>query len=224
MGKRNHQGSNKHLTQKFFNSVNAYSTYISIFIAAFSLVFGVITYMMTIKIEEHSNYLSNLQAPCVYSMTIDGKPAFPKEDSLETIVEIKNAKVVFTISSGSILDIGNVVMYDEDTVGQIGSWSVSEHQTDKREVEEKKPRSAKTDSVTYAPKEWNYDPDTKTLYTIIFVKTGNNSSDTWLLVLDRKNDLKIYGYDALPANQQTDYPRAFESYRAARRFLVENNI
>lgn len=214
----------KTFTRSLMYSVNTYSTYISIFIAAFSLVFGVITYMMTIKIEEHSNYLSDLQAPCVYTMTATGNENYPKKDSQDTVVSLPDTKIIFDISSGSILDIGNVVMEDENTIGKIGSWSIAEHQTDKKDQQENKTRTAKTDTVTYKPDVWNYDPSTRTTYTILFVKTGNNTSDIWLLIMDEKNNLKIYGYDALPINQKTDYPVAFQSYRSAREFLVENNI
>ncbi|WP_305084961.1 hypothetical protein [uncultured Dubosiella sp.] len=212
------------LTHSFLQSVGTYSTYISIFIAAFSLVFGIITYMMTIQIEEHSNYLSDLQAPCVYTMTITGQDRFPAADSSKTIITLPKTRIAFDISSGSILDIGNVVMVDEETVGKIDSWSVSEHQTDRKAKTENKKRTAKTDSLTYRPETWNYDPETKTAYTVLFVKTGNNTSDIWLLIMDKNKNLKIYGYDALPTDQKPAYPTAFQAYRSARKFLVENNI
>lgn len=215
---------NKKTWKPVLNSINAHSNTISLYIALFSLIFSIFTFYMTVKIEEHSNYLSDLQAPCIYKLKVSGNVEFPKVDAGASTIELDQTRIVLAITSGSVLDIGNVVMSDDGYIERIRSWSIAQYQPANKEMEAEEEKLDGTTTLSYRPGLWNYEASSKSAYTVLFVKTGNNTSDIWLLVLDENGKLSIYGYDALAIDPDSKYPKAFEAYRKAREFLVANDI
>ncbi|WP_435575698.1 hypothetical protein, partial [Dubosiella newyorkensis] len=85
---------NKKTWKPVLNSINAHSNTISLYIALFSLVFSIFTFYMTVKIEEHSNYLSDLQAPCIYKLKVSGNVEFPKVDAGASTIELDQTRIV----------------------------------------------------------------------------------------------------------------------------------
>lgn len=205
------------------NSISNHSNFISIIISIFSMIFSVFTFYMTVRIEDHSNYLSDLQAPCLYTLQVEGDKSFDTSNET-TLVQMPKAKIILGITSGTVLDIGNIILGDEGQILALNSWSVSQHQPQNQATAMEEASEEGVLMLSYRSDTWNYDPLTKSAYTILFVKTGNNETDVWLLVINKEGELEVYGYNALPNDPNTKYPDAFEAYRDARAFLIENDI
>lgn len=194
------------------------------FLAIPSSIISLLALIFTFTIESQTDYISRITAPCVYAIEYSddnsGDLQLDGEDYYYT-----NCNITLNIKpeKGSIADIGNILVGKNNEITRIDSWSLMEHQQNNHIRSE---YLENNHIANYMPTSWNYIYEKNIIYNTIFVKTSEGQTDIWLIIKDLNDNTYItLGYDAL-TNEHTNkgYDEAIESYKLARKFVLENKI
>lgn len=193
-----------------------------------AIILALLTLIYTKTIGDKTNYISEIMAPCVYSIECKDKITNDIKEFDENFFICEDDTIVDVgVEKGSIYDIGNILIRNKGKGKQL--YKINSFVSSLEHQNKDTTRSTYFSSglsLKYTPSVWNWVENTNYVYSIIYVKPSFGDTDVWLLLKEiNSKSYSVYGSNCLGEEfKQKKFYDAIKSYRYAREFIIKQKI